>query len=126
VPRLVNGWFDPLERGVELYWRQLPLAWLAFHPDHAEDLAAPPSAQPLFHAERDWTVEVGGKRYGVRDVAPKPGDFRWAEVWFRDRRFVPAHDPADRWVLALPLVDAVFAVRHLTRWVGRGPRRQGT
>jgi hypothetical protein len=77
--------------------------------------ASPASAQPLFHEDRDWTVEVGGLLYGFRDVVQTPGEFRWARVWIAGRPFDPAHRPPDRWVLAVPTVPAVFVARHLTR-----------
>lgn len=53
---------------MELYWRQLPVAWLAFHPAFAEPLAAPVT-KPV----DDWTrdlcallLEIGGTRVAVQ------------------------------------------------------------
>jgi hypothetical protein len=76
---------------------------------------APASAQPLFRSERDWTVEVGGQRFGFRGVVKTPGESWWTQVWIGGRRFEPAIVPADRWVLAVPPVAAVLAVRYITR-----------
>ncbi|MGL6076224.1 MAG: hypothetical protein ACRC8S_18880 [Fimbriiglobus sp.] len=53
---------------MELYWRQLPLAWLAFHPDHAEELADP-LTRPVDAPIRDLCVRlltVGGTRVAVQ------------------------------------------------------------
>jgi hypothetical protein len=84
--------------------------------------ASPADAQPLFRRERVWTVDIGGRTYGLCDVVQTPGDFWWTEVWIAGRSFVPAHRPADRWVLALPPVAAVVAVRYVTRPFGRGAK----
>jgi len=79
-------------------------------------------AQPLFRGERDWTTEIGGQLYGFRDVVQTPGDFRWTQVWIAGRSFVPAHNPADWWVFALPPVAAALAERYLTAQWKRGRR----
>jgi hypothetical protein len=53
---------------VDLYWRQLPLAWLAFHPDHAEEVAAP-LTRPLGAATRDLCARLlalGGTRVAIQ------------------------------------------------------------
>src|SRR5262245_20168492 len=71
-------------------------------------------AQPLLHRERNWTVEIGGQTYGWCDVVQTPGDFWWPEVWIAGRPFDPTRRPADRWVLAMPPVAIVVAVRHVT------------
>jgi hypothetical protein len=84
--------------------------------------AAPADAQPLFRRERNWTVEVGGRTYGLCDVVQTPGDFRWPEVWIAGRPFNPTHRPADQWVLAVPPLTAVLTVRHLTRPPARPAR----
>jgi hypothetical protein len=39
------------------------------------------SAQPLFRYERNWTVPVGERLYGLRQVAQTPGERRWTQVW---------------------------------------------
>lgn len=83
---------------------------------------SPADAQPLFRRERDWTFEIGGRTYGVCDVVQTPGDFWWSEVWIAGRKFVPHHYPAERWVLALPPVAIVVAVRYVTRPFVRGAR----
>jgi hypothetical protein len=44
---------------MELYWRQLPAAWLAFHPDHAEELANPLS-RPVDAPVRDLCARLLG------------------------------------------------------------------
>jgi hypothetical protein len=81
--------------------------------------ASPASAQPLFHSERDWTIEVSGQLYGFRGVVQTPGEFWWTQVWIGGRRFEPARVPADRWVVTVPPVAAVLAVRYVTRPVER-------
>src|SRR5262245_26814090 len=81
--------------------------------------ASAAEAQPLFRRERNWIVEIGGQTYGWCDVVQTPGDFWWPEVWIAGRPFDPTHRPADRWVLAVPPVALVVAVRHVQR--GRTP-----
>jgi hypothetical protein len=39
------------------------------------------AAQPLFRFDHDWTVTIGGRLYGLREVVQTPGDFRWTQVW---------------------------------------------
>ncbi len=81
---------------------------------------SPVSAQPLFRIERDWTIEVDGRLYGFRGVVQTPGDVRWTQVWIAGRRFQPAIDPEDWWVLALPPVPVVLAVRSIPSLVRTG------
>jgi hypothetical protein len=53
---------------VEVYWRQLPLAWLAFHPDHAEEIADPVT-RPVDASTRDLCARLlalGGTRVAVQ------------------------------------------------------------
>jgi hypothetical protein len=53
---------------VDLYWRQLPLAWLAFHPDHAEEVAGPVT-RPVDAPTRDLCgrlLALGGARVAVQ------------------------------------------------------------
>ena len=53
---------------MELYWRQLPLAWLAFHPDHAEELGDP-LTRPVDAPTRDLCARLlalGGTRVAVQ------------------------------------------------------------
>jgi len=87
--------------------------------------ASPVGAQPLFHCEHDWTIEIGGGRYGFRDVVQTPGEFRWTQVWVAGRPFEPLHQPADRWMLAVPAVAPVLAVRYLTAPWGSAAGRRG-
>lgn len=42
-------------------------------------------AQPLFHWEHDWTIDVNGRTYGIREVVQTPGGFR------RTQLFVAGH-----------------------------------
>ena len=77
--------------------------------------ASPANAQPLFHYERDWTIEVEGRLYGFRDVVQTPGDFYWTQVWFQGHQFTPAHYREHRWVLIFPPVAAILAARYVIR-----------
>jgi hypothetical protein len=71
--------------------------------------------QPLFRTERNWSVVVAGKRYGVNDVVETPADRRWTQIWFADHLFQPSFHPEEWWVLAVPPVALVLAARALTR-----------
>src|SRR4051812_15931411 len=85
-------------------------------------LAAPPGAPPPFHRGRVGPADVGGRAYGGCDGVQAPGEFWWTEVWIAGRAWAPAHRPADRWVLAVPPVAAVLAVRYVIRPLGRGAK----
>jgi hypothetical protein len=38
-------------------------------------------AQPLFRYEHDWTVMIGGRMCGIREVVQTPGEFRSTRIW---------------------------------------------
>jgi hypothetical protein len=76
---------------------------------------SPASAQPLFHAERNWTITIGERLYGLRQVVQTPGERRWTQVWM-GRSVFDVRCRAEE-ILALPLLPPVHSIAKIGYWV---------
>jgi len=76
-------------------------------------------AQPLFNYEHDWTVKLGGRSYGLRQVAQIPGDLRRTQVWLGRYSFDISGRAGE--AIALAVLSPITLARRIewgtfTRW----------
>jgi hypothetical protein len=75
----------------------------------------PASAQPLFRNERNWTVTMGERLYGLRQVVQTPGERRWTQVWMGRSTFDVRCQAEE--ILALLLLPPAQSLPRVGYWV---------
>ena len=82
------------------------------------------AAQPLFKSENNWTITVGGWKFGLQGVKEIPGDFYHTQIWFGPRHIDLHHwRPFEVLIFVLgPPAAAILRYRDLVNAIHSWPR----
>ena len=74
-------------------------------------------AQPLFHSEHEWTVQINNCKFGLDRRIQEPGGWQQTQIWLAGRPFAPEARYEDRIVFLLPAATELYVAHAISRFV---------
>jgi hypothetical protein len=79
--------------------------------------STPAFAQPLFHSEHDWSINLASTTFGIERIVQEPGHWQQSRIQFADFVFEPERILEDRVVFLVPAVSEIYTTHTITRFI---------
>ena len=74
-------------------------------------------AQPLFHTEHDWTIQIDHRKFGIDRRIQEPGHWQETRIWLGGSPLAPETQYEARIAFLIPWITELYIAHTLSRFV---------